>query len=127
MRNKLIVFCGLTVVVAAMFGFQINQQPAGGEKIFQQNCSACHSIGKGKIVGPDLNGVNARRTEAWLLKFIKSSQTMVKSGDKTAVTLFNENNKIVMPDQNLTDQQIKEVLGYIKSKSTVAVKTSVKK
>jgi cytochrome c2 len=28
-----------------------------GEKIFRMNCGACHSVGKGKLVGPDLLGV----------------------------------------------------------------------
>lgn len=106
----------LTVSTAAVISSFISQQ-SNGEKTFKQSCAACHSIGNGKIVGPDLKGVTTKRTEAWLIKFIRSSQTMVNSGDKTAVALFNENNKIIMPDQNLTDAQIKEVLAYIKSLS----------
>lgn len=112
--KKIVLMLSAIAVATAAFSFQTPNQ-VNGEKIFKQNCSACHTVGKGKIVGPDLKGVTERRTEAWLLKFIKSSQTMVKSGDKTAVAVFNENNKIPMPDQNLTNEQIKDVLGYIKS------------
>lgn len=78
-------------------------------------CSACHTIGKGKLIGPDLMGVNDRHDEAWLLSFIRASQTMVKNGDPIAVKLFEENNKIPMPDNNLSDEQIKGILRYIKN------------
>jgi cytochrome c2 len=119
MNTRTIVLLLALPTVAVISSF-ISQQ-SNGEKTFKQSCAACHSIGNGKIVGPDLKGVTTRRTEAWLIKFIKSSQTMVKGGDKTAVALFNENNKIVMPDQNLSDVQIKEVLAYIKSLSPAPV------
>ena len=36
-------------------------------------CNACHSIGEGKKIGPDLKGVTERREEAWLIKFIQSA------------------------------------------------------
>lgn len=84
-----------------------------GQDIFQSTCAVCHSIGGGRLVGPDLAGVNDRRTEDWLLKYIKSPQTLIKSGDKTAVALFEEY-KIVMPDNALSDGQIKSVLAHIK-------------
>lgn len=112
--KKVVIVLSAAVIASVAFSFQ-TPSAVNGEKIFKQNCGACHTVGKGKIVGPDLKGVTVRRTEAWLLKFIKSSQTMVKSGDKTAVALFNENNKIPMPDQNLSPQQIKDVLAYIKT------------
>ena len=100
------------------------QHVLDGEKTFKSLCSACHSIGKGKIVGPDLAGVNSRRPVKWLNSFIKSSQAMVKKGDPVAVKLFNEHNKIPMPDQKLTDAQIQNVLSYIKSKTTIKASTT---
>ncbi len=78
-------------------------------------CGACHSIGKGKIVGPDLKGVTERREEAWLISFIKSSQTMVREGDPIAVQVFEEHNKIPMPDNSFTDEQVKGILAYIEN------------
>lgn len=78
-------------------------------------CSACHTIGKGKLIGPDLKGITERRDEAWLISFIKSSQTMVKSGDEIAVQLFEEYNKIPMPDNAFTDEQVKGLLAYIEN------------
>ena len=89
------------------------------EGAFKQTCAACHSIGKGKLVGPDLLNVQERRTEEWLLKFIKSSQSMIKSGDKYADSLFQAYNQVIMPDQPaLFDGQIKDILTYIKTKSS---------
>ncbi|MCF8373744.1 MAG: c-type cytochrome [Bacteroidales bacterium] len=78
-------------------------------------CAACHTIGKGKLVGPDLKGVSARHEEAWLIKFIQNSQAMVLSGDETAVKLFNENNKIPMPPNDFTDEQVRSLLSYIEN------------
>jgi mono/diheme cytochrome c family protein len=84
-----------------------------GKEIYQKSCAACHSIGAGRLVGPDLKGVNDRRPEDWLLKFIKSSASLVKSGDKAAQALFDEY-KMPMPDQALSVEQIKKVLAHIK-------------
>jgi mono/diheme cytochrome c family protein len=84
-------------------------------------CAACHTIGKGKLIGPDLKGANERHDEAWLISFIRSSQTMIKNGDPVAVKLFEENNKIPMPDNNLTDDQIRGILAYIKNYDEAAV------
>lgn len=100
-----------------MFTTNLSSQPKG-ERIFKNTCQACHSIGKGRLVGPDLMNIQERRTESWLNKFIKSSQRMVQSGDADAVAIFNEYNKTIMPDQNLSDAEIKDVLSYIRQQST---------
>ena len=88
-----------------------------GEKIFLSVCRACHTIGQGRLVGPDLANIQNRLEEGWIIKFVKSSQKMIKSGDPLAVKTFNEYNKIIMPDQALTDAQIISVINYIKEKS----------
>lgn len=116
MRKNLII-CLIGIIPFLLY-FKIEQQPEG-EKIFVQHCSACHTIGKGKLVGPDLKGITDRRKETWLIPFIKSARTSIKKGDPIALKIYNENNRVVMPDQNLTDQQIKEILTYIKRKSLV--------
>lgn len=105
---------GLLVVAGWLIGSPSASAQESGKRIFQQSCAACHSIGGGRLVGPDLAGVNDRRPEDWLLKFTKSSQTLVKSGDKTAMALFEEFNKVPMPDQVLSDNQIKKVLAHVK-------------
>ncbi|OGU70174.1 MAG: hypothetical protein A2V93_03850 [Ignavibacteria bacterium RBG_16_34_14] len=84
-----------------------------GERLFIQICRACHTVGEGRLVGPDLLNVTKRRSEEWLLSFIKSSQTVIKNGDNDAVDLFKEFNQIIMPDQTLSQSQIKSILTYI--------------
>ena len=87
-----------------------------GENYFNQSRIACHTIGNGKLVCPDLIDVNDKYQEDWLIKFIKSSQAFITSGDKKAMKVFKENDEIVMPDQPFDDNQIKKILLFIKSK-----------
>lgn len=87
-------------------------QTAEDEKNFQV-CKACHTIGGGKLVGPDLAGITEKRDEAWLIKFIQNSQELIQSGDELAVKVFNDNLKIPMPANDLTDDQVRGVLLYI--------------
>lgn len=94
----------------------VKAQDRGGE-MFQQSCAICHTIGGGRLVGPDLSGVTDRRTEDWLLSFIKSSQTMIQSGDPVASKLFSEYNNVPMPDQPYTVSQIQDILAYIRGQS----------
>ena len=105
--------CGALLVAGWLGGTQPASAQESGKDIFQKTCAACHSIGAGRLVGPDLKGVGDLRPEDWLIKFIKSSADMVKSGDKTAQALFDEY-KMPMPDQALSDAQIKLVLAHIK-------------
>ena len=84
-----------------------------GEEIFKKVCSACHTIGKGRLVGPDLGGAPQRLDHKWMIRFIRSSQEMVKSGDTAAVAIFNQFNKIPMPDNAYSDEQIISIIKYI--------------
>lgn len=107
-----------TLVLALSWGAS-TLSAQSGEATFKSTCSACHSIGEGKRVGPDLKGVNERRTEAWLLNFIKSPQKMIGS-DPDAKAL-SADYPMVMPDQALSDAQIKEVLTFIAGSASAPV------
>jgi hypothetical protein len=67
------------------------------------------------LVGPDLLGVSERRSEEWLVKFVQHSQAMVEAGDPIAVAVFEEHNKVAMPDQPLTKAEILAVIEYAKT------------
>lgn len=90
------------------------QAQGTGEEIFKSVCSACHTINGGRLVGPDLTGIYQIRNDDWLIKFIRSSQQFIKSGDTAAVAIYEEYNKIPMPDNRLTDEQILSIINYIK-------------
>lgn len=88
-----------------------------GELVFSQKCAACHTVGGGKLIGPDLANVHKIRAEDWIIKFVQSSQSVIKSGDSTAVAVFNQYNQTVMPDQKLSVNEIKSIVDYIRTNS----------
>jgi len=110
MRQNLLLFFIFLFVLTYDYSFSQSR----GEALFTKTCQVCHTIGKGRLVGPDLMDIENRRTEDWIINFVKSSQNMVKNNDQDAVKLFNEYNKLVMPDQYLSDGEIKEVLVFIR-------------
>ncbi len=114
------VYLNQLILIAALLIFNSNQvlsqDVAAGEKLFKNNCAQCHKVTDQKLVGPGLKGVADRvpkPAEAWLIKWIKNSQSLVKAGDAYAVKIFEEYNKSVMPSQAVTDDEIKSILAYI--------------
>jgi mono/diheme cytochrome c family protein len=88
---------------------------AKGKELFAQNCANCHKI-HAPATGPALSGVTKRHSEAWLIKWIRNSQSLVKAGDAAAVKVFNEWGGIQMnsfPD--FSDDDIRGILAYIES------------
>jgi mono/diheme cytochrome c family protein len=102
------------------FMFISSGHPQEGRGLFQTHCTACHTIGKGKLVGPDLINIVDKQSREWLVAFIQSSQKVIKSGDQAAQAIYLEFNKIPMPDQPLTDQHAMAILDYIASISKTA-------
>jgi len=110
---------GLLALFISISHFQNSWAQETGEQIFQTACIACHTIGGGRLVGPDLAGVQERRSQEWLMSFIKSSQSMINEGDTEAVALFEEYNRVPMPDSPLSEEQIRKVLDYIQTQNSV--------
>ncbi len=103
------------LMVAFAMIFLVNSvQAQDGEQLFQQ-CRACHSIGQGKLLGPDLLDISKKRDAVWLKNFIKSSQSMIKNGDPEAIAIFEEFNKLMMIDYPLPDTDIEAIIKYIDS------------
>ena len=72
-----------------------------GEQVFTQRaCNACHTVGGGRLVGPDLNGVTDRREYGWILAMIMNPDSMIRA-DSIAKGLFAEY-MTPMANQNLT-------------------------
>ncbi len=84
---------------------------AAAKLAFESKCLACHSIGQGKKLGPDLAGVTGRRTDAWLAQWLKSPDKMLQT-DADAKAMLKEYNNIPMPNQGLGDTEIKQYLAY---------------
>jgi len=104
---------GFFIALGFLISYPMALAQATGQEIFTQRCNACHRIGGGRLVGPDLAGVNDRHPQSWILKFVKSPQAAINAGDPSAKALF-EQFHMVMPDQPLTDDEIKGIMAYIK-------------
>jgi mono/diheme cytochrome c family protein len=89
-----------------------------GKKLFKANCAACHSVGVNKVVGPGLEGVNAKYSREWLGKWIKNSAELIASGDADANAIFNEYSKLPMPAQPVSDEDIDAILEYVANPGT---------
>lgn len=113
MKNKI-----LAMVLVFTTNFVLADPPIEkGKEIFINRCAACHNVNK-TLTGPALSGLHERRSMDWIMSFIRSSQTMVKSGDKAAVQVFEKFNKIPMPDHpDLTDDNIRDIVDFIKAES----------
>ncbi|MBQ75819.1 MAG: hypothetical protein CMQ20_12470 [Gammaproteobacteria bacterium] len=86
-----------------------------GQEIFQTRCSACHTIGKGKTVGPDLAGVTSRREDGWLVRQIKEPDVLLAEKDPIAIQLLQESNNVPMVPLGLNETEISAVIAYLKS------------
>ncbi|MBC8316220.1 MAG: c-type cytochrome [Bacteroidales bacterium] len=78
-----------------------------------KSCARCHSIGRGKLIGPDLAGVSARHSGEWLIKFIQASDSLIASGDTAAKRLYEENEKLPMPRHDYSNDEAKSLIDYI--------------
>ena len=110
-----------TLVLSLIVIFQTSTQAQpNGEALFKANCTACHVVGVDVVVGPGLKNVHTKYKEDWLIKWIRNSQALVKSGDPQAVKVYEQFNKVAMTSFNLSDDEIKSIIGYIKTTSEAA-------
>ena len=86
-------------------------EAVAGKQGFESKCLACHSVGEGKKLGPDVYGVTKRRSKAWLARWLKEPEKMLQT-DADAKAMLKEYNNIPMPNQSLTDTEIKQYLKY---------------
>jgi len=120
-----LISLSFTVVIFIGSAFADEKSDLDAGKIFKTNCATCHTIGKGVVVGPDLKDFHTRQTLDWTLSWVKSSSTVIRSGDDYAVALFDEYNRVEMPDQNLSEEEITAVYNFIKEESAKVVEAPV--
>lgn len=84
-----------------------------GEYLFRSRCTACHSIGKGDMVGPDLLGITKVRDAAWLKSYIRAPDQVLASGDPIAKALFKKYKEVRMPNTGLSELEADAVIPYI--------------
>ncbi|MCZ4263034.1 MULTISPECIES: SCO family protein [Limimaricola] len=84
-----------------------------GEGLFSKGCAACHSIGAGVRVGPDLEGVTLRRDHDWLMRYIRTPDRMLAEGDPIAVKLDQEYPTVRMPRFGLGEKDAADLISYL--------------
>lgn len=109
-----LVVCALTLISSSPAWAQTSE--AAG--FFRQNCTACHTIGGGRLTGPDLKNVAQRKDRAWLVQFLQDPKAMIGSGDPYALKLQQEARGVVMPTINgMTKDQAEALLDMIEAES----------
>jgi nitrite reductase (NO-forming) len=83
-----------------------------GKLAFETKCLACHTIAGGDRLGPDLYQVTKRRDDAWLTRWMRNPEQMLQT-DAVAKQML-EKYKVPMPNQNVSDQEIREYLAYFR-------------
>jgi len=84
-----------------------------GKYTFANHCAACHSIGRGDKLGPDLIDVSARREREWLTRFITAPDRVRESGDPIAKALRAKYNEVIMPRLDLGTADAEILIDYI--------------
>ena len=105
------------VVSSAQSGKATIISATPGQALFIKACSACHSIGQGVIVGPDLAGVLERREQTWLKNFMMSPDGMRAQKDPVAVALDEKFPGVSMPNLGLSSGDAEDLLAYLARKS----------
>ncbi len=117
MIRKVVSWAAACAVASVAVGTATAQDAA---TYFKQNCVSCHTIGGGRLTGPDLKDVTKREQRDWLTKFITNPQAMMDAGDARALALRDEARGVVMPPPpGATPALIDALLDLIEAESAL--------
>ena len=85
---------------------------------FRQNCMNCHTIGGGRLTGPDLKNVSARQDREWLIAFMMNPKAIIDSGDPYAQKILEQSRNVPMPAlPGMTRERCENLLDLIDAES----------
>ena len=84
-----------------------------GKAVYDAKCTACHKPTE-KFIGPAPKGILDRRSPEWVMNMILNPDKMVKE-DPIAKKLLMEFNGSPMANQNLTEDEARQVLEYFRT------------
>lgn len=106
------------------------RNPSMGENLFRTRCSSCHTIGGGDIrkaslrrLGPDLQGVVARREPAWLARWLAEPDKMLAEKDPIAMELAVKYDNMPMPNLSLSRREVKALIDFMAAEDRRLAKT----
>jgi mono/diheme cytochrome c family protein len=84
-----------------------------GQELFRTRaCTTCHTVGGGRLVGPDLSEVTERREFGWILSMIQNPDSMIRA-DSLARQLFAEY-MTPMANQGITAEEARALYEYLR-------------
>jgi len=95
-----------------------------GQFLFQSRCQACHTVGGGDRIGPDLAGVTQRRERSWLASYLAQPEAMLAQGDPIATSLFWKYKQVRMPNLELGTDDVAALLSYLEAHSRSSASTA---
>ena len=95
-----------------------------GRYIFTTHCAACHTIGHGDKIGPDLLGVTNVRDHTWLARFISAPDKVLAEKDPIATALFKKYNEVNMPNLRLAEIDLHSLIDFLERQSAAHNKDS---
>jgi protein SCO1 len=96
-----------------------------GKYLFGRDCLACHTIGHGDGIGPDLLGVTRIRSHKWLVRIIQKPEQLLKEKDPIATALLKKYKNVRMPNLGTSDQELDYLLNYIASQTAARGKEAL--
>ena len=88
-----------------------------GQKIAELKCESCHKMSDERLVGPGWKGVTSRHKPEWIMNFVTNTDAMIDKDPKAQAML--EICMVRMPNQNLSDDEAREVLEYMRKNDGV--------
>lgn len=107
-------FCAAFAVAAHAVTGAAQTTPADQ---FRQSCASCHTIGGGRLVGPDLKNVTQRKDRAWLMNFVQNPRAVIDAGDPYALQLQRDAQGVVMPTLGLDAARVQAMLDFLDAES----------
>jgi len=97
---------------------QLDQKMATeGSGIYDLKCSSCHKLTGEKLVGPGWSGVTSRRKPEWIMNFSTNTDEMLNKDPEAQAML--EICMVRMPNQNLSDDDARKVLEFMRKNDGV--------
>ena len=96
-----------------------------GRYLFGRDCGACHTIGHGDGVGPDLLGVTNARSRPWLMRMIQSPEQLLNGRDPIATALLKKYNNVPMPNVSVSNDEMNFLISYIEAQTAARAKESL--
>ncbi len=110
-----------SLVLVFLITFSIAAGAQDAADFFRQNCMNCHTVGGGRITGPDLKNVTQRKDRQWLVKFLQEPKAMIDAGDPYALKLQGEARGVVMPTiAGMSPERAQLLLDMIEAESKLA-------